>query len=78
MDFTEYAVAAVTAFTYLICAILKPFLKDGSKYLPLIAGVLGIVGAVWSTGDFNFTIVLSGLASGLGATGIDQLTKMVK
>ena len=62
--------AAVAA--YIICAIIKPMLKDQTKYLPLISAGIGVVLAFWMNGNFDFSTFVSGLVSGFGATGIDQ------
>lgn len=71
----DYVVVAIMVAVYLICAIIKPFLKDNTKWLPLIAGVLGIGFNAWLNAGFSFDIFLNGLASGLAATGLDQLYK---
>lgn len=76
MDFSTYMVPAVAVAVYLICAIIKKFMGEHSKYLPLIAGLLGVVFAFWYQGSFGFDVFLSGLASGLGATGIDNVVKI--
>lgn len=73
MDFSTYMVPAVAVATYLVCEVIKRFMGENSKYLPLIAGMLGVVLAFWYQGTFGFDVFLSGLASGLGATGIDNV-----
>lgn len=74
MDFNEYIVPMISAGTYLIILMIKPFFKN-TKFLPLIAGCLGVALNVWASMGFDFPTFLEGLASGLGATGIDQLIK---
>ena len=74
MDFNEYIVPMISAGTYLIILMVKPFFKN-TKFLPLIAGLLGVALNVWATMGFDFPTFLEGLASGIGATGIDQLIK---
>ena len=71
----NYVVVAIMVAVYLVCFILKKFLKDNSKWIPLIAGLLGIGFNTWVNHGFSFDIFLNGLASGLAATGLDQLYK---
>lgn len=76
MDIQEYIVPMISAFVYLIMLMVKPLMKDGhTKFIPLICGILGIGLNAWANGGFGFSIALEGLASGLGATGLDQLIK---
>lgn len=73
----EYCVPAIMAATYLIMLIVKPLLGDKSKFIPLLAGLLGVGLNAWLNLGFDFNIFLTGLASGLSATGLDQLFKQV-
>ena len=76
MNLQEYAVPMISAFVYLIMLMVKPLMKEGhTKFIPLICGILGIGLNSWANMKFGFSIALEGLASGLGATGIDQLIK---
>lgn len=76
MNIQDYAVPAISAGVYLVLLMVKPLIKEGwRKYLPLIAGLLGVGLNAWLNAGFSFLIFLEGLASGLGATGIDQLIK---
>lgn len=76
MNIQDYAVPAISAGVYLVLLMVKPLIKEEwRKYLPLIAGVLGVGLNAWLNAGFSFLIFLEGLASGLGATGIDQLIK---
>lgn len=74
-DIKEYIVPMIAAGVYLLLLMIKPFLGEKSKFLPLIAGVLGVFLNAWANAGFGFAIFLCGMASGLGATGIDQLLK---
>lgn len=74
MNIEEYIVPMISVGTYLIIFMVKPFFKS-TKFIPLIAGLLGIALNVWASKGFDFPIFLEGLASGLGATGLDQLVK---
>lgn len=71
-DYSNYVLPMVAIATYIICAIIKPLMKDQTKYLPLIAAAVGIVLAFWMNGNADFATFVSGLVSGFGATGIDQ------
>lgn len=77
MNIQDYIVAAIAVFTYLILLIVKPLLPEKlCKFIPLMAGVIGVVANIWvNEWVVTFPIVLEGLASGLSATGIDQLIK---
>ncbi len=71
----NYVVVAIMVAVYLICEIVKPFLKENTNWLPLIAGILGIAFNAWLNMGFSFDIFLNGLASGLSATGMNQLIR---
>lgn len=77
MNIQDYVVAAIAVFTYLVLLIVKPIIPEkAGKFIPLIAGILGIFANIWlNKWTVSFPIVLEGLASGLSATGIDQLIK---
>lgn len=77
MNIQDYVVAAIAVFTYLILLIVKPLLPNTMcKFIPLVAGVLGCFANIWlNQWQVTFPIILEGLASGLSATGIDQLIK---
>lgn len=71
----EYAVPAIMASVYLILCAAKPLFGEKTKFIPLTAGLLGIGLNAWMNMGFDFSIFLTGLASGLSATGLDQLYK---
>ena len=77
MNIQDYVVVAIAVFTYLILLMIKPLLPEKwCRFIPLMAGVLGVFGNIWlNQWQVTFAIVLEGLASGLSATGIDQLVK---
>lgn len=76
MEFQEYIVPMISAFVYLVMLMVKPLMKnEHKKFIPLICGILGMFLNAWANMGFCFSIALEGLASGLGATGIDQLIK---
>jgi 4-amino-4-deoxy-L-arabinose transferase-like glycosyltransferase len=77
------SVATITIICYLVAAILKSTPLD-SKWLPSICGILGgVLGAVALTvmPDYPATDLLTaiavGIASGLAATGINQVYKQL-
>lgn len=76
----EYVVGVVMAICLAVGFIIKYSLDFiPNKYIPLIMGVLGVVLNVWFNA-FAFTpqILLGGLASGLGATGLYEAGKNLK
>ena len=72
MEIKEYIVGIIAVAVYLVCFILHALKFINNKWLPLIAGALGIIFNVWYSKGFSFGIFVCGLASGLSATGIDQ------
>ena len=75
MDLTTYAVPVIIAICWCIGFIVKKWVKDvDNKYIPTIVALLGILLNVWMNGRlFTPEIILGGLASGLGSTGINEL-----
>lgn len=58
---------------------MKKWIKDvDNKYIPTVCAVIGVLINVWVMGDFTPQVLLGGLASGLSATGLDQLIKTNK
>ena len=75
MDIKEYVVVTVMVATWLVLQIFKKpvFEKFGLKdYIPLFAGLLGIVFTFWINGKIDFMLFLQGLASGFAATGLNE------
>ena len=73
MDFKEYIIPAIAVAVYLVFLMVKKLIpEDYRKYIPLGAGILGVLFASWFNWSFSFQIFLEGLASGLSATGIDN------
>ena len=85
MDFGIATVAAITALVYIIGLAVKAT-KLNNKWIPVICGVsgvvLGIVALLVGMPDFPATDYLTaaavGGASGLAATGVDQMVKQLK
>ena len=78
------SVAAITLLVYLACLAIRATNLD-NKWLPCIAGILGVaLGLVaYVTGMPEYpasdwiTAAAVGAASGLAATGIDQIGKQL-
>lgn len=82
MGFTS--VAVLTIICYLVASIIKTTPLD-SKWLPIICGVLGgVLGivAMYIMPDYPakdiLTSIAVGIASGLAATGTNQIFKQLK
>ena len=74
MDFKEYIVPIIAIGVYLVFLMVKGLIPtEYRKYIPLGAGILGVLFMAWYSWKFDFVIFLEGLASGLSATGIDNL-----
>lgn len=82
MDFsflTEYMVPVIMGLCLCVGFIVKKWVADvDNKYIPTICAALGVVLSVWMNWPaIDASDILSGLVSGLGATGIDQLVKQI-
>jgi hypothetical protein len=85
MEFGIATVVAITVIVYIIGLAVKATAID-NKWIPVICGVagviLGIVALAVGMPDFPATDYLTaaavGGASGLAATGIDQMVKQLK
>lgn len=57
--------------------IVKKWIPDvDNKYIPTIVTILGVVLSIWISGwQVTPDIILSGMISGLGSTGMHQLFK---
>lgn len=73
----EYVVPVAVAICFCVGYIIKKWVKDVSnKWIPTICAVIGVVINVWLNGwTIDPAILLGGLASGLAATGLDQLIR---
>lgn len=75
MNIQDYVTVSVMAAVWLILQILKKpiFDKHGlSDFIPLVAGLLGIIFVLWINGTISFSLFLEGLASGFSATGLNE------
>jgi len=44
-----------------------------NKYIPLILAIIGVVANVWVNGTVTAEIILGGMISGLGSTGLYEM-----
>lgn len=79
------SVVGITVICYLIGMTVKVIPLD-DKWIPVIVGIcggiLGVVGFITGMPDFPaadvITAIAVGIASGLAATGLDQVGKQLK
>lgn len=84
MEFGIVSVAAITVICYLLAQAVKATNLD-NKWLPVLCGVLGgvlgVVALYTSLPDFPandpLTAIAIGIASGLAATGANQIVKQL-
>lgn len=73
----EYLVPITVALCFCVGFIVKKWIKDvDNKWIPTICAIAGIFFNIW-VNDWSIdpVIVLGGFASGLAATGFDQLIR---
>ena len=74
---TEYVVPITAVTVCGICFIVKQLINEAQeKFIPLMAGVLGILFNWWVVGAITPQAFTQGLVSGLGATGMWELLKI--
>lgn len=76
---TEYMVPVILGLCLCVGFIVKKWVADvDNKYIPTICAVLGVALAIWiNWPTVDAGIILSGLVSGLAATGADQMVKQI-
>ena len=78
MEFlNEFMMPVVLGICLCVGYVVKKWIDDvDNKYIPTIVAVLGILLSTWISG-WNVTpeVILSGLISGLGSTGLHQMFK---
>lgn len=78
MEFlNNYTLPVVLGICLCVGYIVKQWLADiDNKYIPAIVAVLGVFLSVWAN-RWSVTpeIILTGLVSGLGSTGMHQIFK---
>lgn len=75
MNIQDYVTVSVMAAVWLIIQILKKPVFEKLKlmdFIPLFAGLLGIIFVLWINGNISFPLFLEGLASGFAATGLNE------
>lgn len=78
MDFLNgYMIPVVSGICLCVGYVTKKWVTDiDNKYIPTICAVAGVMVAVWvNKWIWTPEIVLSGLVSGLGSTGVHQAFK---
>lgn len=78
MEFlNEFMLPVVLGICLCIGYIIKKWIKDvDNKYIPTIVAVLGVVLSIWISGwQITPEVILSGMISGLGSTGMHQVFK---
>jgi Na+/glutamate symporter len=78
MEFlNDYMLPIVLGICLCIGYIVKQWIHDvNNKYIPTIVAVLGVILSAWiSKWIVTPEVVLSGLISGLGSTGMHQMFK---
>lgn len=72
----EYVVPITMAICFCVGFITKKWINDvDNKWIPTICAVVGVLINVWINNGIDPSILLGGLASGLAATGLDQLIR---
>lgn len=75
MEFlNEFMMPVVLGICLCVGFIVKKWIKDiDNKYIPTICAVVGVILAAWISGwTITPEVLLSGLISGLGSTGLHQ------
>ena len=78
MEFlNEFMLPVVLGICLCIGYIIKKWIKDvDNKYIPTIIAVLGVALSIWISGwQITPEVILSGMISGLGSTGMHQVFK---
>lgn len=72
----EYVVPITMAICFCVGFITKKWINDvDNKWIPTICAIVGVIINVWINEGIDPAILLGGLASGLAATGLDQLIR---
>ena len=81
MDWLDnYIVLVIVGICYCIGYILKHIVSSEKldRFIPVIMGACGVVFNIWLNGwSISPEIILGGLASGLAATGTNQIIKQL-
>ena len=78
MEFlNEFMLPVVLGICLCVGYIIKKWIKDvDNTYIPTIVAVLGVALSIWISGwQITPEVILSGMISGLGSTGMHQVFK---
>ena len=78
MEFlNEFMLPVVLGICLCVGYIIKKWIKDvDNKYIPTIIAILGVGLSIWISGwQITPEVILSGMISGLGSTGMHQVFK---
>jgi hypothetical protein len=70
----EYTAPITAAIVFALVQVTKGIIPEqGRRYIPIACAVIGLVFAMWGAGwSIAPDVILTGLASGLAATGLHQ------
>ena len=81
MDFiSDYIVLVILGICYCVGFMIKNVIRSESvdRFIPIVVGVLGVFLNIWANNwSVSPDIILGGLASGLAATGTNQIFKQL-
>lgn len=72
---TQNIEVSAMAITFIIFEVYKRLTEKGHKFIPLFAGITGVIILALTNGQLNFDIVVRGAISGLAATGSFEIFK---
>ena len=78
MEFlNEFMLPVVLGICLCVGYVIKKWIKDvDNKYIPTIVAIIGVVLSIWiSEWQITPEVILGGMISGLGSTGMHQLFK---
>lgn len=75
----EYYIPVIIGICLCVGYVLKKWVKDlDNKFIPTISAALGLLlSIVMNWGNIDLMTILSGLVSGLAATGLHQAFKQI-
>lgn len=73
----------VSVIVLALCLAIGYIIKNGiavipNKYIPAIVGIIGVLFNIWVCAEFTPEVLITGLCSGLAATGAFELVRNVK
>jgi len=73
----ELMIPIVVVGCFVVGYIVKKFMPNDNKWIPLIVTVLGVALACWIEMKITPEVVVAGAVSGLASTGVHQFAKEV-